>query len=47
MTARIFQHELDHLDGKLFTDYVNRTALALAMKKANKKGFKYTTQDFV
>lgn len=46
MTARIFQHELDHLDGKLFTDNINRTVLALAMKKANKRGFKYTAQDF-
>lgn len=47
MTARIFQHEMDHLDGKLFTDYVGRTALALAMKKANKRGMKYSAQDFV
>ena len=47
MTARIFQHELDHLEGKLFTDYVSRTALALAIKKANKRGFKYKTSDFV
>lgn len=37
MTARIFQHELDHLDGVLFTDKVNPVELEMARKKAKKK----------
>lgn len=34
--ARIFQHEFDHLNGKLFTDG-RSMAVALAMKKAVKR----------
>lgn len=36
MTARIFQHELDHLDGILFTQHVGPVSLALAKSKAKK-----------
>ncbi len=46
MTARIFQHELDHLDGKLFTDSVSSVALEMAIKKAKKRGHIYTMADF-
>jgi len=36
LTARIFQHELDHLDGVLFTSKVSRISLEIAEKKARK-----------
>ena len=39
MTARIFQHELDHLNGVTFDQYVSSLKLAMArnkMKKRNK-----------
>ena len=36
-TARIFQHELDHLNGILFTEKVGPTALALAKIRMKKK----------
>jgi peptide deformylase len=31
--ARVLQHEIDHLDGKLFTDYLSPMRRALLMKK--------------
>ncbi len=37
MTARIFQHELDHLNGVLFTTKVSRLVLNIATRKANKR----------
>lgn len=37
LTARIFQHETDHLNGVLFTEHVGPVALALAKNKAKKK----------
>lgn len=46
MTARIFQHELDHLQGKRFFESLSRVAIDMAIKRANKKGFKYTYSDF-
>jgi peptide deformylase len=36
MSARIFQHELDHLDGKLFFDRANRYHKEQAFKKWKK-----------
>jgi peptide deformylase len=36
MTARVFAHELDHLDGRLFTDYVSKLKFDMARKKAVK-----------
>ncbi len=36
MTARVAQHECDHLDGVLFTKHVSRLALEMAEKKARK-----------
>jgi len=33
LTARIIQHEMDHLNGILFTDGVSRIKLEMAMKK--------------
>ena len=37
MTARIFQHEFDHLEGKNFTELVRPVTLALAKAKVKKK----------
>ena len=42
MTARVFQHELDHLDGIRHTDRANRLHLEQARKRA-KKAPKLTT----
>ena len=36
MTARIFQHEYDHLDGILFTERANRVHRDISMKKWRK-----------
>ena len=36
MTARIFQHEYDHLEGVLFTEHVGPVKLALAKARAKK-----------
>lgn len=36
ITARAFQHEVDHLDGILFTQKVSNIELAMARKKAQK-----------
>lgn len=38
MTARIMQHEADHLDGILYIDYVSKLKLDMARKKAKKYG---------
>jgi peptide deformylase len=37
ITARIFQHEYDHMEGKNFTMYASRLKLDMALKKAKKK----------
>ena len=37
MTARAIQHELDHLDGILFTNHLSSLELSLAIKKSKKK----------
>jgi peptide deformylase len=36
LTARCFQHELDHMNGVKFTSYVKSLALQLARDKQNK-----------
>jgi peptide deformylase len=36
LTARCFQHELDHLDGKLFVDHVGEMSLIRAREKRQK-----------
>jgi len=46
LTARLFQHELDHLNGLPFHDAQSRLALEIAIRKANKHGFSYSQQDF-
>lgn len=37
LLARVIQHELDHLDGKLFIDHLSKLKLRLLMKKYNPK----------
>jgi len=37
LSARIFQHEYDHLQGKVFTDLVSKLKLDMALKKLKKK----------
>lgn len=37
MTARVMQHELDHLNGVLFVDHLSKLAYDMAIKKAEKK----------
>ena len=41
MTARCLQHELDHLNGILFIDYLSRLKLERAMKKKQKREKQY------
>lgn len=41
ITARCFQHELDHLDGVCFTDRVSKLTLDMAKKKRDKRERKY------
>ena len=36
ITARCYQHELDHMDGKKFVDYVGPVSLQMARKKQSK-----------
>jgi peptide deformylase len=36
MTARVVQHEVDHLRGRLFTSYVSKLKLDMAVRKAKK-----------
>lgn len=40
LTARIIQHEYDHMEGKNFLDHASTIKKALALKKARKKGYK-------
>ncbi len=37
MTARIFQHEFDHLEGRLFTERVGPVSLTMAKEKMKKR----------
>jgi len=47
LTARIFLHELDHLDGVLFIDRVSDLTLNMAKKKAKKynRGYDFSKVD--
>jgi peptide deformylase len=38
MTARVVQHEMDHLNGILFTDHVSKLKVDIARRKARKIG---------
>ena len=46
MTARTFQHEIMHIDGKTFKDFCSRLTLERACKKANKLGYDYSISSF-
>lgn len=41
LTARVFQHETDHLNGKVFFRNLSKMSLQMAIKKAKKNGFTY------
>jgi peptide deformylase len=41
MTARVFQHELDHLDGVTLLNGPSRLKRDMAIKKASKLGYRY------
>jgi len=45
MTARIFQHEYDHLQGTPFFLRASRVSLEMALKRAKKLGYTYTMKD--
>jgi len=47
MTARIIQHELDHIRGIPFGRHVPRLVLEMALKKAKKQGHKYRIGDVI
>ena len=40
LTARIIQHEYDHMEGKNFLDHASPLKKALALKKAKKKTYR-------
>jgi peptide deformylase len=41
LTARVIQHEMDHLEGTLFIDYMPKLSLRRAIDKAAKRAGKY------
>jgi len=41
MTARCFQHEMDHMDGIFFFDGIGRLKMEKAIKDAKKRGYNY------
>jgi peptide deformylase len=47
MTARVIQHELDHMNGITLGQRVSRLVLELAIKKAKKTGRNYVVGDLV
>ena len=48
MTARVVQHEMMHLEGKVFfEDLVSKTKLIMAIKKAQKNGHNYAKYDLL
>lgn len=46
MTARIFQHELDHLQGKTILHGLSRLKIERSIVKSNKYGHKFRIGDF-
>lgn len=47
MTARAFQHEMDHLDGVLFFADASRPKLDAAIRKAKKSGYPYSYSELM
>ena len=47
MTARQFQHELDHLDGKYPFEGISRMKMNAAIKESEKRGFDYSGKGFL
>lgn len=46
LTARIFQHEMMHLEGKTFKDFATRLDMEVAFRKAKKRGYHYSFSSF-
>jgi len=46
LSARLFQHEIDHLDGILFHHEHSRLAIELAIRRAKKVGYNYKQSNF-
>jgi len=42
MISRIFQHEYDHMLGRVFTEYASKMKLDMAYKKATKMMNRYS-----
>lgn len=47
LTARTFFHEIEHLQGSVFTFGANRANITLALKKASKNGYSYTMKEIL
>lgn len=47
ISSRLYQQQLDQLDGQLFTANCTRLAIELAIRKANKLGMNYQQKDFM
>lgn len=47
MTSRIFQHEIEHLNGEMFYKDCSRLAIEIAIRKAKKLGYIYKQSDFI
>jgi peptide deformylase len=46
ITSVCIQHEIEHLDAKLFFDGVSDFKLKRSIEEANKKGYSYNYSDF-
>lgn len=46
-TARIIQHELDHINGILFPEMASRLQLEMAIKRAKKRGHDYSIKELL
>ncbi len=46
LSARIFQHEMDHMNGLIFTDHMTKLNLEMLIKKAKKRKIGYSIHQF-
>lgn len=46
LSARIFQHEFSHLEGKPFWDGISKAKFDIAVRKAKKRGMNYSNLTF-
>jgi peptide deformylase len=47
MTYRVFQHEMCHLEGRMFFEGVSRINLERGIRQAKRKGFDYSAEGFM